>query len=352
MKGPVRFVAKIGAPHALLAMLAAVLIALSGATVHAQSSDRVGMSFKAPEGEFTVGDVVPLTLEATYPSGFQVILPVLPRSWGSFEVRSQSPAVVEDRDDGSSSISQTIEVVLFAPGEHSTPELLVTVREPSGETTDIAAPMATVRVSSVLAEDDLDLRDIKPQAEMPFPPLWRVLVDQRRHWPWFVVSLALLAVVAAAAYYFFVRRRAYADEALPFVDPRSPYERARDELDEIESMGLVSRGRVMAHYVRVSDCIREYLDAGFGLPAIDLTTFEIRRGLRGTSMAPEPSRLTVGLLEDCDLVKFAKYAPGAAEADGVIDHARRILKATRPLPEAEEQGGADAGGRAALVDAS
>ena len=342
MKGHVRFVEKIGAPHALLALLAAVLIVLSGATVHAQSSDRVGMSFKAPDGDFTVGDFVPLTLEATYPSGFQVILPVLPRSWGSFEVRSQSPAVVEDRDDGSSSISQTIEVVLFAPGEHSTPELLVTVRDPSGKMTDIAAPMATVQVVSVLGEDDLEIRDIRPQEALPVPPLW----------PWVAVLLALVAAVAAAVYYFVARRRDAASGAAPLIDPRSPYEKARDELDEIESMGLLSRGRVMAHYVRVSDCIREYLDAGFGLPAIDLTTGEIRRGLRGTSMAPEPSRWTVGLLEDCDLVKFAKYAPGAGEADGVIDRARRILEATRPLPEAEEQGGADAGGQAALVDAS
>ena len=135
-------------PRVILSLLATVLIAAYGATAHAQSSDRVGMSFKAPEGEFTVGEVVPLTLEATYPAGFQVILPVLPRSWGAFEVRSQSPAAVEDRDDGSSSISQTIEIVLFAPGEHSTPELLVTVRDPSGKMTDIAAPMATVQVSS------------------------------------------------------------------------------------------------------------------------------------------------------------------------------------------------------------
>ncbi len=331
---------------ATAAALAAVMLALSGAAVHAQGGDRVGMSLEAPEGEFTVGDVIPLALEATYPSGFEVILPRLPRSWGAFEVRSQSPAVVEERDDGSSSIRQTIEVVPFAPGEHSTPELLVTVREPLGEMTDIAAPMATVTVASVLRDDDLEPRDIRPQAEAPFPPPWRVLADQRRHWPWFVVSLALLAAAAAAAYYFLARRKA-ADEGVPFVDPRSPYEKAMNELDEIESMGLLSQGRVMAHYVRVSDCIREYLDAGFGLPAIDLTTGEIRGGLRYTGMQPEPSRRTVELLEDCDLVKFAKYAPAASEAGVLVDRARRILEATRPEP-----GHADAGGRAALADAS
>ena len=342
MRGYARFVGTAAARRALLAMMAVVLIAVYGATAHAQSADRVGMSFKAPEGEFTVGDVVPLTLEATYPSGYQVILPALPRSWGPFEVRSQSPAVVEERDDGSSSISQTIEVVLFAPGEHSTPELLVTVRDPSGKMTDIAAPMATVSIVSVLGDDDLDLRDIRPQETLSVPPLW----------PWFVISLALLAAVTAAAYYFFVRRRAAADDAVPFVDPRSPYEKARDELDEIEGMRLPSQGRLMEHYIRVSDCIREYLGAGLGLPAIDLTTGEIRGELRRSPMAPEPSRWTVGLLEDCDLVKFAKYAPGVAEADGLIDRARRLLEATRPQPEAEEQDRADSGGRAVLVDAS
>lgn len=108
----------------------------------------------------------------------------------------------------------------------------------------------------------------------------------------------------------------------------------------------------MEHYVRVSDCIREYVEGAFGLPAIDLTTGEVRKGLRGTAMQPEPSRWTVGLLEDCDLVKFAKYAPGASEPDVLIDRARRILEATRPEPEPADEGGADGGGRAALVDAS
>ena len=330
------------ARRALFAVLAAALLAVSIAPVHAQSGDRVGMSLKAAEGEFTVGDIVPLTLEATYPSGYQVILPRLPVSWGPFEVRSQSPAVVVERDDGSSSIRQTIEVVLFAPGEHSTPELLVTVREPSGGITDIAAPMATVTVASVLGDDDLELRDIRPQAALPVPPLW----------PWFAAAFSLIVTVGAAVYYILSRRKPAAEETVPFVDPRSSYERALDELNEIEGMGLPSEGRLMEHYIRVSDCIREYVEGAFGLPAIDLTTDEVRKGLRGTAMQPEPSRWTVGLLEDCDLVKFAKYAPGASEPDVLIDRARRILEATRPEPEPADEGNTDGGGRAALVDAS
>ena len=110
-------------------------------------------------------------------------------------------------------------------------------------------------------------------------------------------------------------------------------------------MGLLSQGRVMAHYVRVSDCIREYLDAGFGLPAIDLTTGEIRRELRRISMALEPSRWTVGLLEDCDLVKFAKYAPGAAEADGVIDRPAASWRPRGPCQRPKSRAGRTSAGR-------
>ena len=108
---------------------------------------------------------------------------------GSFEVRSQSSALVEDRGDGDAAISQTIEVVLFTPGEYATPELLVTVRDPSGEVTDIPAPMASVTVVSILGEDDLQLRDIRPQAALSNPPLW----------PWIALALVMPAGVAARA---------------------------------------------------------------------------------------------------------------------------------------------------------
>jgi hypothetical protein len=39
-----------------------------------------------------------------------------------------------------------------------------------------------------------------------------------------------------------------------------------------------------------------------------------------------------GWLSACDLVKFAKISPTAAEARGALESAIRIVKATRPAP--------------------
>ena len=95
MKRYARLVGIAAGRRALLSMLAAALIVaatVSGASVEAQSADRVNVSLKAPEGDFTVGDPIPLTLEATYPSGFQVILPSLAGSWGPLKYgRSRPP---------------------------------------------------------------------------------------------------------------------------------------------------------------------------------------------------------------------------------------------------------------------
>ena len=49
--------------------------------------------------------------------------------------------------------------------------------------------MASVTVVSILGEDDLQLRDIRPQATLSIPPLW----------PWIALALVMLAGVAARA---------------------------------------------------------------------------------------------------------------------------------------------------------
>lgn len=62
MKGYARLVGIAAGRRALLFMLAAALIVaatVSGANAKAQSIDRVDLSLKAPEGDFTVGDPIP-----------------------------------------------------------------------------------------------------------------------------------------------------------------------------------------------------------------------------------------------------------------------------------------------------
>ena len=272
----------------------------------------------APEGSFTVGDPVELQLAVTHPAGYQVIQPELPETWGDFIVKSQSPATTVTLEDGNEMTLFVIDTRLFAPGEFSTPAVTVSVTDGSGQLSEVTAAPVPVTLASVLVEGDSQLRDIKPQAEMPYLNLL----------PWIAGGL-LLAVLAAAAYLWWKRRQARL--ALAAVDNRLPHEIALDDLTRIGQLGLPEQNRFKEHYTLVSDTVRIYIERTQGVPMLERTTGEIRSGLRSSSLTAASTQQLIHFLEDSDLVKFSEFTPTEAEAYELITEARQIVEATKPI---------------------
>ncbi|MEI2691141.1 MAG: hypothetical protein V9H69_16095 [Anaerolineae bacterium] len=157
--------------------IVALLLLTVGQTA-AQESGPLTATLSAPEGQFTVGDPIRLTLAVTHPAGYQVIQPTLPESWGDLTVTSLSPAVTAVNGDGSETSTLLIDARLFQPGDFSTPPLEVTVTDGQGGLQKVWAPPAAVSIASVLQEGDTALRDIKPQAALPLPAA--LAVDRSR----------------------------------------------------------------------------------------------------------------------------------------------------------------------------
>jgi len=109
---------------------------------------------------------------------------------------------------------------------------------------------------------------------------------------------------------------------------RPPEDIAREALDELAASGLAASGEVKAFYIRLSDILRRYIEGRFGIPAMDRTTAEllpeIRRHPELGRMAPEVR----AFLDDCDLVKFAKYVPVAEDLSADLARARRVVDET------------------------
>lgn len=277
----------------------------------------------APEGPFTVGDPIELQLAITHPAGYHVIQPELPETWGDFIVRSQSPATTVTLDDGTEMTMFVIDTRLFAPGEFSTPSLTVSVTDGAGRLSEVTAAPVPVTLSSVLVEGDSELRDIKPQAELPFVNLL----------PWLAGGL-LLAALATIAYLWWKRRQARL--TLAAVDNRLPHEIALDDLRRIEQLGLPEQNRYKEHYTLVSDTIRIYIERTQGVPMLERTTGEIRSGLRSSALTASSTQQLIVFLEDSDLVKFSEFTPTEAEAYELITQARQIIEATKPVVITEE----------------
>lgn len=301
-----------------------VTLALLVAT-QARADEGVQVTMTPDRGEMAIGDPVQLTLEATHPAGYQVIIPKLEPVWGEFEVRSQSQATTVANDDGTETTQQLIEVTLFNLGDFQTPELPLTISNGAGKVTEVAAPPASLAVIPTLAEDDTELRDIKPQASLAVPPAW----------PWIAGGLLLATVATLGGWWAYRRWQGKPFGLAPVIDNRPPWQIAFDELVRIESLGLPGQGRIKEYYTLIADCLRTYLENQFHLRVFDRTTSELKPILAQSDLSPEQARRLLDLFREGDLVKFAKFVPDPATASLAILEARSFVEATMSKPELE-----------------
>ena len=313
-----------------LGVLGAIPVSAQSAEV--QLSMTVEKADKAESEHINVGDPFIITLSATYLSDHFVIFPRVPDQWGDeFEVRNQNSIPATQNDDGTVTSSIQIEAVLFSTGQIPTPELSVAIRKPDGDIINRPVNPIDVTVSRVLPEDnDSELIDIKPQAELPVPldPLG-ALRDRE--------GLAVLAVfagmgLAALAVYLWNLMRAPVYPVLS-----TPAETALAELDRIAALPLVSGANFKDRYTLVSDCLRSYLWGQFSVPALELTTHQTIRSLESSDNADSGSKVLRHILEECDLVKFARFLPDAEDAHRVIERSRDYIRQTGAVKTPENE---------------
>ncbi len=276
----------------------------------------------------TVGDHIILRLQVRHPADSTVTLPRLEREWQEFEVIEQTPSETVAQPDGAAITGKAIVVSLFEPGQYLTPRLVITHRQADGSVEELAAPVIALNITSVLTEDT-ELRDLKPQAELPEPPLW----------PWLVGGTLLTMVLSgllfgAALWYYHYRRTRPLPTAipLPVIDTRPPEVIAHAELDRIEALDLPAQNQIKEHYSLVSNCLRAYIERRYDIPALEQTTAELRAAFRELTVPMRDVAGFMGLFSESDFVKFARYQPQPAEVYSLIGRARTIVDATTPAP--------------------
>lgn len=289
-----------------------------------------GVSARLTTGaqELTVGDPAVLLLEVTHPADQRVIVPELDAQWGDFEVRSQSPVELITHGDGTATTRQEIEVALFAPGTFSSLPLRLVLSDAAGRLSQVLAPPATLTVRSILAAGDDQLRDIKPQAELPLPRAW---------WAWAAAGLLAVAIAGGAWQLYRMGRRR------TLFDRRPPHQVAHDELARIAGLHLPAAGRFQEHYARVSDCLRTYIHRELGIAAGDMTTAELRRALSRMHLSVENVQRLLAVFVDADLVKFSRVTPSREGAARLVEQAQAAVRAIAEeradaLPGAPELG--------------
>ncbi|HSF16034.1 MAG TPA: hypothetical protein VLK65_10830 [Vicinamibacteria bacterium] len=265
------------------------------------------------KNEVQVGQDLTLTLTIRHPPGGHYQPPPA-ADFGPFEVlelKTEEVSPVETR------LSYRLSAYRL-PGELRIPALRLHYRDESEEVRELVTEEIPVRLSTSLTPDVTEIHDIKDPVGLSVPRDYRVL------WPLAVLLAAGIAYLAVKKF-----RKAPLAEA-PAPDPPPPPDvEAEAALRRLAEKQLIEKGEILAFYSELAEIMKRYAGRRFEVPYLERTTSEILADL-GNGHADLRA-----ILEQSDLVKFAKLMLEADKARGSFALAERFVAETRPSAHEE-----------------
>ena len=154
--------------------------------------------------------------------------------------------------------------------------------------------------------------------------------------PWVLgFWLAALLIAGAVAWYLSRRR---AESGPSFREPA--HITALRKLDKWRGDKFWAPDKQKLFYSGVTDALREYIVARYGVGAMEMTTAEIFEDLRRTDIPADLYEEMKDLFERADFVKFAKFTATPEENATVLPQAVRFVTSTYQTEVEEEAGNA------------
>ncbi len=347
------------APALLAALLGLAALPALAEPAAASAGGTAGSAAGAPAlavslepDTLTVGDRVRATLTLTAdPSELagEPRFPTWGKAWGTAEILDVSAPARRATDDGRVEYRQTVVLTAFRPGRVPLPPRKVAVPGPRA-TRELATPeKLALRVESVLpapgegAAGGGARAAAIPEPKPPAPP--RALPLGGAFW-WTLAVMSLAAAGALGLAFARGRSRAGAGASAARRPALPPADELAASLAEVEREESLERA-----HVALSFALRRYLGRSLGFPALESTTSEVRRELRGRR-APEPvAARAAEVLRACDRVKFAREPSGRPALEARLEAAREIADRLEahlsPPPGSPARGAAAAAGKAA-----
>ncbi len=162
------------------------------------------------------------------------------------------------------------------------------------------------------------MNDIRPLKDV---------VEISGRFPALLVMVLIIVVLVIAAFIYFKKKKV---EEKPVLPPAPAEEIARNALVALKEAKLIEKGMVKEYYIRLSDIIRAYIENRYRIFAMDRTTWELFQEMKSRRIERLHVDRINDFLEDCDMVKFAKYMPVQKEVEEVYIMAEEIIDITTP----------------------
>lgn len=216
-----------------------------------------------------------------------------------------------------SDLKVSMTITSFDEGEYLLPSIPAVVHYPDGKVDTLVFKGQDVLFCTMPVDTAaFKIHDIK--AQMRYPVTFREVL------PWIGAVLVLAAIVFGIVWY--VRRRRRLREEVQHRDPAHIV--ALRKLDSYRGDKYWAPSKQKAFYSGVTDALREYICARYGVSAMEMTTSEMFAELKRSDMPEDLKTELRELFERADFVKFAKYVASDAENAEVLPLGVRFVTTT------------------------
>ena len=114
-------------------------------------------------------------------------------------------------------------------------------------------------------------------------------------------------------------------------------------LGELDGKQLWQNDKVKLYYIELTDIIRTYIERELNIPALESTTDELMETIRDFNeiktldLPKETVQNLQKLLQEADLVKFAKHKPMSNEIEYHRVDTESIINELKPKPREEDE---------------
>ena len=215
----------------------------------------------------------------------------------------------------------------FDSGRYVIPRQSIYIWNQPYYTDSIAIDVATVAVDTTKQK----MYTIKAIQGEPYT------FDDFKSYLWWILGILLLLGIIL----YFVLRKKETPEEIEAKIP--PYDLALQRLKELDDKQLWQKNKIKKYYVELTDIVRSYIEREMNIPALESTTDELLETITdfNTSSSlniPEKTIMKLRkLLQEADLVKFAKFKPLANEIELHRNDTGEIIDALHPKNEIEDE---------------
>ena len=173
---------------------------------------------------------------------------------------------------------------------------------------------------------------IKPIIEEPY------IFDDFKPYLWWL--LLLLAIIAAGIIYYLRKKKIVVFEKKQSIPP---FEEAIQKLKLLDKKQLWQHQKTKEYYIELTEIVRAYIEKEWHIPALESTTDELHGfmldfiEIKKLPTNKQTAHRLHKLLQESDLVKFAKYKPVASEIEMHRTEAEQLITALKPKTEKTDE---------------